>query len=100
MRLLKEKGFYLLGNPGLSQLVRGRWALVTSSKKVIPWASRAASEYAQDFNFLKELVEAGKIRAVIDRCYPLEQTAEAHRYVDTGQKQGNVVITVGHHSET
>ncbi len=96
MRLLKEKGSYLLGNPALSQRVRGRWTAMTSSKKVIPWASRSASEYTEDSNFLKGLVEAGKIRSVIDRRYPLEQTAEAHRYVDTGQKKGHVIITIGH----
>lgn len=96
IRSLKPNGRYLLGNPGPSQLVRGRWTAMTSSKKVIPWAARSAIEYTQDLHFLTGLVEAGKIRTVIDRCYPMEQIAEAHRYVDTGQKAGNVIITVGH----
>ena len=94
MRLLKEKGFYLLGNPRLSQRIRGRWTSMGSSKKVIPYAAWAASESTEDLNFLKGLIEAGKIQSVIDRYYPLEQTAEAHGYVDTGHKKGNVVITV------
>ena len=96
VRSVKKEGFYLLANPRLSPLVRGLWTSLTSSKKVI---TGVASERTEDLVFLKELIEAGKIRSVIDRHYPLEQTAEAHRYVETGHKKGNVVITVEHNNK-
>jgi 2-desacetyl-2-hydroxyethyl bacteriochlorophyllide A dehydrogenase len=91
VRSLKHNGRYLLANPGLSQMVRGRWTSMVSSKKVIV---EAASEKTEDLIVLKELIEAGKIQSVIDRRYPLEQIAEAHRYVEEGHKKGNIVITV------
>jgi len=90
-RSLKQNGRYLLANPGLSQMVRGLWTSMISSKKVI---FVMAPQRTEDLIFLKELIEAGKIKSVIDRRYPLEQTAEAHSYVEKGLKTGNVVITV------
>jgi NADPH:quinone reductase-like Zn-dependent oxidoreductase len=91
MRSLTKGGIYLLGNPALSKTARGRWISMTSNKGVF---ARTASYRREDLIFLKELIEAEKIKTVIDRRFPLEQMVEAHRYVEAGGKKGNVVITV------
>jgi NADPH:quinone reductase-like Zn-dependent oxidoreductase len=91
IRSLKKKGILLLANPKLSQIVRGKWISLVSKKKVI---NEIAENKIENLLYLKELIEGGDLRSIIDRRYPLEQMVEAHTYVDKGHKKGNVVITV------
>lgn len=90
--LLKETGRLLLVVAGIPQFIQMPWASLTSGKKVI---AGAAAERSEDLRFLAELAAAGAYKVVVDRRYPLERIAEAHRYVDTGRKKGNVIVTVG-----
>jgi len=88
---LKNGGRLLVVVGALSDMLLAPWVSRTSGKRVTPVLARPTAE---DLRFLASLAESGQFKPVIDRRYPFERITEAHRYVDTGRKRGNVVVTL------
>jgi NADPH:quinone reductase-like Zn-dependent oxidoreductase len=89
LSVLKKNGTLVLVAAMLGGMLRGAWTSLTSSKKVV---TGVALEKLDDLLFLKNLLESGGLKSVVDRIYPFEKIAEAHRYVDGGHKKGNVAL--------
>jgi NADPH:quinone reductase-like Zn-dependent oxidoreductase len=88
---LAENGCYLMANTSPRRMLKGLWVEWTTKKKV---KFSLAPESTTDLNFLADLIASKKIKPVVDRIYALEETKEAHRYVEAGLKKGNVIIHV------
>jgi NADPH:quinone reductase-like Zn-dependent oxidoreductase len=88
---LTPRGRYVLANQKPSDFVRRLWVSMRDDRKMI---SGSAVRRYEDLLFLKGLIEAGAIQTVVDRTYPLERMAEAHRYVEAGRKRGNLIVTI------
>jgi NADPH:quinone reductase-like Zn-dependent oxidoreductase len=91
VRCLERNGRYVLGNPRLPGVVRALWTTTVTDKRV---AFEPANPRPGDLEHLAGLVQSGGVRPVVDRRYPLERVADAHRYVESGRKTGNVVVTM------
>lgn len=94
LKSLHDDGYYLFATFGLTRILRILWRQRISKTQFGPLG--VVEEDVDDLIFLKDMIEGGRMKPYIDRCFPLDHAAEAHRYVEAGQKQGNVIITISH----
>ena len=96
--ILAENGVYLTTVPYPALFLHIIWGAITGKKKVKFSATgmRSADEKKKDLLFANQLIDAGEIKPIVDKVYPLEQAAEAHQYVELGHKRGDVVLTMDH----
>lgn len=93
---LTDNGIYFLASFKMKPVFQMLWTKIAGSKKVI---CAMASETPEDLVRIRGLIEAGEYKSIIHRCYPMEQAAEAHRYAESGHKQGSVIITLNDHNQ-
>jgi NADPH:quinone reductase-like Zn-dependent oxidoreductase len=91
LKSLSKKGTLILGASGVSGMLQGLWNSITGGKRVLTGVTK---ETVGGLSLLRDLVETSKMKPVIDRTYPLARTADAHAYVETGHKKGNVAISL------
>jgi NADPH:quinone reductase-like Zn-dependent oxidoreductase len=91
LRCIKPGGYFIHGNASTLTMIRRLWSRLTSNKKV---RIALAGYQPEDMETLRQLVGSGTVKALIDRTYDLDQVVKAHRYVESGQRVGNVVLTV------
>lgn len=96
LKSVKKGGQVLLASGGLGTMITGMFRSAFGKKKIV---SGVIKETSADMNYFRQLIEEGKLKAVIDRIYTLKQISDAHAYVDKGHKKGNVIITINHNTQ-
>lgn len=91
LKRLHEKGYYIIANPRLSLILRGKFTNLFTNKHVI---TNTTVQKTEDLEHLKMLVEENHLKILIDKKYSLNDIVQAHEYVESGKKKGNLIITV------